>query len=226
MIRYGLALFGAMLLVVPPVLAQSFQHDFRLCFGDFALCAASTCTPIIGGTIEVNTATGTAPFPAASCLCPIFSGSAIADVNGGNMQGSCDPPLQYGSQGVWSLYWPTAHIPQDINNWSRSSKKSAAPAQVCPASLKQGNQLANCFSFACIREPGKIHGVEVATCFCPLGESLEGTAVPANTAFGTQAGQCNEDICFQHPVSAPLGFDDIKEGACLQIPDTNLGAKH
>ena len=189
-----LALIGAMLLAAPQVMAQSFQHDFRFCLGDFALCAASTCTPT-GGTIAVNAATGTANFPAAQCTCPIFSGPAIADLNGGNMQGSCDPPP---NDGVWSLYSPQGHIPQALNDWNQGKKKSEAPAQVCPGELGVGTQLANCFSFACVRA-GKIHGVEVATCLCPLGESLEGTPVSANTPFGTQAGQCNADFCSHIP---------------------------
>lgn len=33
---------------------------------------------------------------------------------------------------------------------------------------------------------------------------LEGKSVPANTAFATQAGQGNENICSEHPVSGPL----------------------
>jgi hypothetical protein len=201
------ALIGAMLLTGRQVMAQSFQHDFQFCNGDFALCAASTCTPT-GGMIAVNTATGTAPFPAAQCTCPIFPGPAIGDLNGGNMQGSCAPPS---SNGVWSLYSLKTHIPQEINNWSRGKKDSAAPPLVCPANLGLGTQFANCFSFACVRA-GKIHGVEVATCVCPLGESLEGKTVGANTAFLTQAGQRNEDICSQHPVSGPISFGDMQGG--------------
>jgi len=214
------ALSGVVLLAAPHVTAQSFPHDFRFCFGDFALCAASTCTPA-GGTIAVNTATGTQDFPSAQCICPIYSGPAIADVNGGNMQGNCDPPP---NNGIWSLYHPQGHIPQALNDWSRVHKKSAAPAQVCPADLGLGDQLANCFSFACVRA-GKIRGVEVATCLCALGESLEGTPVPTHTAFVTQAGQCNEDICSQHPVSGPFPFDNIRHGMCIPIPEkVRLGA--
>jgi hypothetical protein len=228
MLRYRLvlsALIGAMLLAAPHVLAQGFQHDFRFCIGDFALCAASTCTPT-GGTITVNG--GTAPFPAAQCTCPIFSGPAIADLNGGNMQGSCDPPTVVNGtptdDGVWSLYSPQGHIPQAINNWNPGKKKSEAPVFVCPAPGEL-YQFANCFSFACVRA-GTINGVEVATCFCPLGESLDGKLVSANTPFATQAGQCNEneDICSQLPVSGPLTFDDIQGGACLPIPEVRLGA--
>jgi hypothetical protein len=194
------ALIGAMLLAAAHVMAQGVQDSFKFCIGDFALCAASTCTPT-GKIIAVNTASGTAEFSAAQCTCPIFSGPAIADVKGGNMQGSCDPPP---NTGVWSLYSLMGDIPQVINNWNPGKKKSEAPVFVCPAELNLGAQFVNCFNFACERA-GKINSVEVATCVCPLGESLEGTGVPANTAFATQAGQCNEDICFKHPVSDHSG---------------------
>jgi hypothetical protein len=174
-------------------------HDFRICQGQFALCAASTCQDA-GGSITVNVATGgTASFPELDCTCPIFSGPAIADLNGGNMQGSCEPP----SGQIWSLYQPRRHIPQAINDWSRRSSQSQAPPLICSASLQLGNQLANCFSFAC--DPaGEINGVPVAACHCAEGESLEGKSVPSNTAFATQAGQGNEKICAEHPVSGPL----------------------
>ena len=217
MLRYSLVLLflsGVVLLATPQARAQSFQHDFRYCVGDYALCAASTCTPT-GGTIAVNTAGGgTANFPAAECTCPIFNGPALADLNGGNMTGSCDPPP---NNGVWSLYSPMGHIPQEINNWSKGKKQSAAPIFVCPAELNQGNQFANCFSFACVRA-GKVKGnIEVATCTCPLGESLEGTPVPAHSEFATPAGQCHEDICSQHPVGAPFPFDDLAPGQCFSF---------
>jgi hypothetical protein len=216
------ALVAVILLMAPEAGFGSdgaFQHDFRFCPGDFALCAASTCTPT-GGTITVNTATGTNTFLEAQCTCPIFPGPGLADVSGGNMQGNCAPPtVVHGAstdEGVWSLYGLMGEIPQAINDWKKHGKKAEAPVFVCPASLGLANQLANCFSFACVRA-GKIHGVPVATCFCPLGESLEGQAVPADTDFGTQAGQCNEDICSQHPVSGPFPFD-VPGGACFRIP--------
>ena len=174
-------------------------HDFTICEGHFALCAASTCQPT-GGSITVNViGGGTASFPEYNCTCPILDGPAIADLNGGNMHGSCKPP--HGQ--IWSTYQPRLQIPQAITNWSRLPSKSFAPPQICGANLNQGDQLVNCFSFAC--EPaGEIRGVPVATCHCPLGESLEGKAVEPHTAFATQAGQGNAEICSDHPVSGPL----------------------
>lgn len=204
-------LIGAIAAAARPASAQGSAHEFRICTGDFALCAASTCTPT-GGTIEVNTASGTASFPAAECVCPILSGHSIADLKGGNMKGSCEPPSP---DGVWSLYAPMENIPQAINDWSTAPEQSAASPFVCAASLGLGNQFANCFSFACVRS-GTRNGVPVATCTCPLGESLSGTPVAANTGFITQAGQCDPDVCSRHPVSGPIPFE--KPQGCLVEP--------
>jgi hypothetical protein len=82
-----------------------------------------------------------------------------------------------------------------------AQKKDRRTPNFCPGDTT--NTFANCFSFACVRA-GKINGVEVATCFCPIAESLTGTGVPLGTSFGTQAGQGNEDICSQLPVGAPF----------------------
>src|SRR5262249_10573060 len=52
------------------------EHEFRICHGYFALCAASICKPT-GNKIKVNVSgDGTALFPEADCTCPIFSGEA------------------------------------------------------------------------------------------------------------------------------------------------------
>ena len=169
----------AILLAVPQVMSQGIVEGFRFYPGDFALCAASICTRT-GEKIEVKTATGTAFFDEAQCTCPIFPGPSIGDVSGGNIAqplgpGHCfEPPDMVNGMpvdnGIWSLYSPMAEIPQEINNWNQGKKKSAAPPNFCPASMT--NTFANCFSFACVRA-GKINGVEVATCFCPIGESFD-----------------------------------------------------
>ena len=225
MLRYALvvaSLIGAILLAVPQVMAQGSSDGFRLCPGDFALCAASICTPT-GGTIEVTCEAGTsgcpngtASFPEAKCICPIFRGPSIGDITGGNIAeplgpGHCfEPPDMVNGvpvdDGVWSLYSPRGHIPQQINNWSLLPRKTAAPINNCPASPIKMNTFAQCFSFACERA-GKINGVEVANCFCPIAESLTGEGVPLGTPFGTQAGQGKEDICSQLPVGGPFPSD-------------------
>jgi hypothetical protein len=171
------------------------QTNF-LCAGEYALCAASTCTPT-GGQILVNTKNGKASFPAATCTCPILKGVYVVDVNGGNMQGSCQPTSV---SSVWSGYFPEGMIPQQLSDWQNAD----APALLCGAERMQGDQLANCFSFNCVRA-GKMNGTDVATCTCALGEDFEGNPVPPHTSFFTQAGQCNTDYCSQHPIALPLG---------------------
>ena len=52
---------------------------------EFALCAASTCVAT-GGMVKNSQGK---KYPAVSCECPIVVGDNIADLNGGNMKGSC-----------------------------------------------------------------------------------------------------------------------------------------
>jgi len=177
-------------------------HDYHFCRGYYALCSASVCKPT-GRHITVNvTGGGTASFPEVECACPIFYGLAHADLTGGNMQGSCEPP---GPGQLWSLYFPKDEIPQEINNWVQTGPEAKAPLQVCPKALNAGKQTANCFSFACDQET-YINGVPVATCHCPMGESFAGTSLPEATAFVTQAGQRDKRVCLEHPVSIPFAL--------------------
>src|SRR5260370_39374004 len=122
-------LIGAILLAVSQAWAQGevLQHNFRWCGAEdpdyeYALCAASTCTALPGVEIAVNTAGGgTANFPAAQCTCPIFKGLALADVNGGNMTGSCVPSPNYG---MWTLYIHPVNNSQTLNHRSRGETLS------------------------------------------------------------------------------------------------------
>jgi hypothetical protein len=173
-------------------------YDFQICHGYFALCAASTCTPT-GKQITVKTATGgTATFPEAECTCPVVLGPSIANLAGGNMQGSCEPPRP---DTIWSTYQPRPNIPQAVTDWV----PAPAPPLFCPKRLGLGNQLVNCFSFLCDSQT-YINNAPVVTCHCPIGESLAGTAVPPHTAFLTQAGQGDEEFCAMHPVSGPISL--------------------
>ena len=197
---------GTMLLVfAPPTVRSSGAqevYDFRICRGYFALCAASTCMPT-GKQITVRTATGgTATFPEADCTCPVLLGPSIANLAGGNMQGSCEPP-EPGT--IWSTYQPRPNIPQALTNWVPTPPEASAPPLFCPKSLNLGNQLVNCFSFLCDSQT-YINNVPVVTCHCPIGESLAGTSVPPHTSFLTQAGQGDQAFCAEHPVSGPISF--------------------
>ena len=176
-------------------------YDFQICHGYFALCAASTCKPT-GGQITVRTATGgTATFPEADCTCPVILGPSIANLAGGNMQGSCEPPPDH----IWSTYQPRPNIPQALTNWVPTPPEAAAPPLFCPKNLGLGNQLVNCFSFQCDSQT-YVNNVPVVTCHCPIGESLAGTPVPPRTAFLTQAGQGDQATCAMNPVSGPISL--------------------
>ena len=164
------------------------------CKGDFALCAASNCTPVLNadGTPKMIRARvsggGVASYPEMSCLCPILKGgAAIADLNGGNMRGSCAAPSK---NGVWSLYSFRQHIPQAVNGWATSPpSKTKVTGQVCTVAATAAPPVVNCFSFAC--SPAKsINGVKLADCRCPLGETLDGGPVALGQSYITDAAQC------------------------------------
>jgi hypothetical protein len=194
-VRVGFVLLLTLLCLstVAIVAAQDqYRPSFRFCPGNYALCAASTCTPT-GNNIKVNGSN--AKFPEADCTCPVLDGPAIADVNGGTMNGDCRPP----DNGVWSLYTVEAQIPQEVTEWNPAS----APLMECPKDLHQGDQLVNCFSFACDNQR-YINGQLVATCHCAMGESPDGKHVPPASDFWTQAGLGNQSFCFEHPVSGTL----------------------
>lgn len=175
------------------------SHDIEFCNGYFALCSAATCTPT-GRTIRVNVASGgTAQFPEARCVCPIFRGAAIADLSGGNMRGSCEAPS---AETIWSEFAFHALIPQQINNWAASGKEATAPHQICPKALRLGAKTTNCFSFLCDSKR-YINGTPVANCHCAIGESLSGTPIAPATTFLTQAGQLHPKFCAAHPVAGP-----------------------
>jgi hypothetical protein len=206
------ALLGvsALLLALAPPMARAGEagsgHNFQFCNGYYAICAASTCSPT-GKMIKVNVAGGgTAMFPQVDCKCPIFHGRAIADVTGGNMQGSCDPP-EPGTGQIWSLFSHEEDIPQELNGWAQTPESAEeAPPQICPAALNLGKESVNCFSFACDTET-YINNVPIVTCHCPKGESFAGTPVDKHTAFAIQAGQRNKAFCAKLPISLPFTLE-------------------
>ena len=164
---FSKVVFGvtAVLLVFAPPTARpggaaETSPELKLCQGYFALCAASTCTPT-GNKIAVNTITGgTRKFDEADCTCPVILGASLANLTGGNMQGSCDPP---GPGQIWSSYQIREDIPQAITNWVPHLPEAAIQVQLCPASLHLGNQYAQCFSMSCDTET-YINNVPVVTC--------------------------------------------------------------
>src|SRR5215469_7898901 len=127
---------------------------------------------------------------------------SVANLSGGNMQGSCEPP---GPGQIWSAYQLRPDIPQALTNWDPTLPEAFAPPQVCPASLNLGNQYAQCFSMSCDTET-YINNVPVVTCHCAIGATLNGTPASPNASFPTQAGQRNQAFCFQHPVGNVLSI--------------------
>jgi len=176
------------------------EPGLTICHGEFALCAASTCKPVMNpdGTQRTITNSQGVSYPEVECRCPILNGPNIADTSLGNMQGSCDATDE---NHVWSTFWPRLEYPQEASNFSHDPKDMRAVIQNCSASLKQGYNASNCFSWNCVKGPNGI-----ATCFCPMGQ------VPEDTGFLTEAGQGDPEACYQHPVSLPY----MPEGSVLE----------
>jgi hypothetical protein len=86
---------------------------------------------------------------------------------------------------------------------TRRRSGAVDPARGCPhqwAPALMTHRLGGCLR-SC-RDHQRCAGCH--TCHCPSGESLEGTQVWPDTAFATQAGQGNQDICSQFPVAGPI----------------------
>lgn len=174
------------------------RKSLILCNGSYALCSASTCEPT-ERLIQVQNEW----FREAVCVCPVFEGEALGELNGGTMGDSCDPP----NNGIWSLFSIQCNIPQEKFNWSSNWHFSQAPIVVCPASLDLGKEFVNCFSFAC-QKTEIVNNVQLAECWCAMGNSLRGLHVPLQTGFVTQAGGGDPNVCFQHPVAGPFAFQN------------------
>ena len=173
-------------------------HDFTICEGDFALCAASTCQPT-GGSITVNViGGGTATFPEYKCTCPIFDGPSIADLNGGNMHGSCTPPHDQ--------IWSPINLGCKFRRRSRTGRVCRVRAPHHRKFAGRTSSRATSWSIA-LASPANLPGKSGrASCNLSLSARriVEGKAVEQHTAFATQAGQGNTEICCDHPVSGPL----------------------
>ena len=188
-----------LLMLSAPVVAQLPTAGITTCDGEYALCAASTCKPVLNkdGTPKMITGNNGVAYPEVECRCPILNGVAIADTSAGNMKGSCTAT---DSNHVWSLFAPKLFYPQEANNFSPLPWKQKATVQKCDASLNLGAQSSNCFSWNCTKGADGI-----AICSCPTGQ------VPPATSFLTGAGQGNPEACAQYPVSLPIKAQDKAE---------------
>lgn len=149
----------------------------------FALCAASTCTP----TGEFITNNDGLRFPAAVCTCPVVVGDNVADLKGGNMEGSCEADEGY----VYSTYEINGSYPQEIDGtWQVADAKP----QVCPSRYAY----VQCWNWKC--ELGDVvNGIQLAECTCPIQKTPY--------QWVTQAGQGEKEFCTDLPVGGPLFFD-------------------
>ena len=127
-------------------------------------------------------------YKAVSCECPIIVGDSVADLNGGNMKGSCtssDPNRRVLDLRVLRLF-PTT----DRGTWQ------VAPSimQVCPSQ----DSFSQCWNWQCTRD-GTENGVALAACTCPMEQT--------SNSFVTQAGQGDSSACGELPVGGPLFFN-------------------
>ncbi|ABP34246.1 hypothetical protein [Polynucleobacter asymbioticus] len=180
------------------------------CQGEFALCAASTCTPT-GKKIKVNEDGGKTSrlYEEASCTCPIIDKKiaeangvdlvGLAAVNEGNMKGSCDRP---GPGKIWSYFASGITVyPQE------SATPPFAPRTAVPQTCAAGSVGTNCWNFECTVDKPQPGSPRTATCFCPIGESYIGHKASPKDALETMAGgyyPSPTQACSQLPVSGPI----------------------
>jgi len=184
--------------------------------GKFALCAASTCTATGKDMIVADIKGEKYTYKEMTCTCPVITGNGIADVKGGNMQGSCATPAASAKypNPIWSLFSTIPSYPQQSATPEYATTNSTG--QICPGTGTQ--MVTNCWSFQCSIDAKQTNGVTTATCTCPLGENLSGNPVAANTPFYTQAGgaivastgtasaSAQAAACNLNPVGAPIAL--------------------
>jgi len=159
----------------------AYAHTLAICNGQYALCAASGASPT-GKKMIINGKT----FQEGMAVCPVLTGSAIADLD--LMNGSCD--AKPGT--VWSLFGvPTVTSYPQAPDWSN---QPAAFRSFVIGNTPQ-TQISNMWSYLCQIQPEKVNGVTLASCYGPINESpwthdhpkpgqTGFTQSPANTSFG------------------------------------------
>ncbi|MEI6113932.1 MAG: hypothetical protein WCP99_05130 [Burkholderiales bacterium] len=160
------------------------------CQGEYALCLASTCKPT-GRKIKVKKDDGKSftVFEESACTCPVITAeiaqqngvglTAIAAVNEGNMNGSCEHPPGK----IWALY------NKDILLYPQESatppfRPALANMQTCPA----GTVGSNCWNFECTVDEKPANGTRTATCFCAINDGQFGREVRPYDSLFTAAG--------------------------------------
>jgi hypothetical protein len=175
-----------------PFAAKAHADDaVMFCHQEFALCAASAATPT-GKQIAVNAAGGKiVMYPEAVAVCPVLHGPSVANVTGGNMKGSCAQP---GPNQVWSLYQVREKFAQ-APDWKRNTP--AVPRTFVTAGTAT-TSISNMFSFACTKTR-RVHSVQLANCFGPISEDVQGAPVAVGTKVVTQA-----PVGATYPVGGPV----------------------
>lgn len=181
--RAAVVILTAMGLFSTQLLAA--ESQFAICKGEFALCAASSAK-LTGNTIMV----GGTSFREAVAVCPVLTGESIADLSGGNMKGSCDAP---GKGQVWSLFSPVQKFPQ-APDWKPNTK---AHFRTFVTGVRSSG-MSNMFSFAC-KKTDVVNGTQLADCYGPTNENLQGQPVPVGTVVITEA-----PAGAPYPVGGPL----------------------
>ena len=149
-------LFVAAMAQGSSVYAQALQA-LAVCHGEYALCAASATTPT-GKTMLVDGKT----FKEGMAVCPILTGTAIANLN--LMGGSCDSKPGK----VWSLFGVPA-----VTTYPQAPSWAPAPAQFRQFTIgtTPTTGMSNMWSFPCDIQAEKVNGVKLASCYGPIMES-------------------------------------------------------
>ena len=172
------------------VYAQALQA-LAICHGEYALCAASATTPT-GKTMLVDGKT----FKEGMAVCPILTGTAIANLN--LMSGSCD--AKPGK--VWSLFGVPA-----VTSYPQAPTWAVAPAQFRQFTIgtTPTTGMSNMWSFSCDIQAEKVNGAKLASCYGPIMESpwTNNHVKPGQIGF-TQAA---EGVTYPVGGNAPSAID-------------------
>jgi hypothetical protein len=156
--------------------AYASSQTLEICHGEYALCAASSTTPVPGKTVTVNGKT----FPMGVSVCPVLTGVAIGNRELTN--NSCAAP---GKGKVWSLFSPVKSFPQ-APSWAVAPAKT----RVFTTTSEPGGGVSNMWSFPCDVRPEKVNSATLADCYGPMNESpWTSEAVPAGTRVVTDAAE-------------------------------------
>jgi len=176
------------------------------CQGEFALCLASTCKPT-GRKIKVKRDDGKTFrfFEESECKCPVITAkiaqkngttlTAIAGVNEGNMNGSCE----HKPGTVWALY------NKDIVLYPQES--ASPPFTMKSQNMQQcsqGTVGSNCWNFECKVDKEMTNGAKTATCFCAINDGQFGREVrPDDSLFTAAGGYSNpsSQACSRYPAN-------------------------